>query len=339
MEKYLDYDGIDIKGLYYKKEKPANCQKPKIGTKRDLLTAISPVTILNEEIKTKKGWWLFKCDCGNFICRLISSTRGSGRVQSCGCYRKQQLDKKYIGKKFNRLTVIERDDDYKIINNIKSYYPYYKCKCDCGNYVTVRSNTLAAGEVKSCGCLKKEQEEYNLVHGFNFIDLTGQVFYWLTVIKRTGTTKDGDTLWDCLCKCGHKVTVRRSSLRNGKAKSCGCLKMSFGELKIKEILEKNNIEYYFDYPYFKDLINDKNGILRYDFVLIKDNKPFRLIEFDGTQHYKSVDYFGGERKFKEQQENDKIKNEYAQKMNLPLIRIPYDKVNQITLENLFNDTF
>ena len=49
--------------------------------------------------------------------------------------------------------------------------------------------------------------------------------------------------------------------------------------------------------------------------------------------------FGGEQRFKEQQENDKIKNEYAQKIKIPLIRIPYDKINQITLTTLFDDTF
>lgn len=30
---------------------------------------------------------------------------------------------------------------------------YWKCKCECGNYTTVRSDCLKDGNTKSCGCL------------------------------------------------------------------------------------------------------------------------------------------------------------------------------------------
>lgn len=52
-----------------------------------------------------------------------------------------------------------------------------------------------------------------------------------------------------------------------------------------KILQENNITYVHDKPYFLDLINPKtNKILRYDFILLQDNKPIRIIEFDGEQH-------------------------------------------------------
>ena len=102
--------------------------------------------------------------------------------------------------------------------------------------MTVRSNILAAGEVKSCGCLKKEQEQKNLAHGINLIDLTGKKFGLLTVLTRDETAEDDkhDVRWKCQCKCGNIKTIRGSSLRSGATISCGCLKESYGEYKIKE---------------------------------------------------------------------------------------------------------
>lgn len=58
-------------------------------------------------------------------------------------------------------------------------------------------------------------------------DLTGQVFYNLTVIELAEPiiNKNGEksARWKCLCKCGNTVIVRGNSLSCGKTKSCGCL--------------------------------------------------------------------------------------------------------------------
>lgn len=54
------------------------------------------------------------------------------------------------------------------------------------------------------------------------IDLTGQRFGRLVVMKQTGRTEDGDALWLCKCDCGNEHIARSSSLRHGNSKSCGC---------------------------------------------------------------------------------------------------------------------
>lgn len=59
------------------------------------------------------------------------------------------------GKKFSRLTVIGLDD--KPIRRA-----YWICQCDCGNIKSVRSDSLQNGAIRSCGCLKKEQDRINL---------------------------------------------------------------------------------------------------------------------------------------------------------------------------------
>lgn len=54
------------------------------------------------------------------------------------------------------------------------------------------------------------------------INLIGQQFDRLTVIKCAGKNRSGNYQWLCQCKCGKKVVISSYSLRIGKTRSCGC---------------------------------------------------------------------------------------------------------------------
>lgn len=60
-----------------------------------------------------------------------------------------------MGKKFGRLTVIGMAPK-------TGRKTFWICQCDCGNIKTVRSDSLKAGLIRSCGCLKREQDRVNL---------------------------------------------------------------------------------------------------------------------------------------------------------------------------------
>lgn len=55
----------------------------------------------------------------------------------------------------------------------------------------------------------------------NVIDLTGQKFGKLTVIKMHGSVCNRAT-WECVCDCGGTRIVSGKYLRNGSAMDCGC---------------------------------------------------------------------------------------------------------------------
>ena len=55
-------------------------------------------------------------------------------------------------------------------------------------------------------------------------DLTGQRFSYLTVIKKAGKNKSDKILWLCKCDCGKLKIIQGASLKNGRIKSCGCLR-------------------------------------------------------------------------------------------------------------------
>ena len=107
---------------------------------------------------------------------------------------------------------------------------------------------------------------------------------------------------------------------------CGCPKCgrkSKGERKIQEFLESKNIEYLREYKLFKKY--------RFDFYVPNKNI---LIEFDGIQHFKPIEYFGGEKGFKETCLRDKEKDIYCRENDIKLIRISYKDFDKI--EELLN---
>jgi len=55
------------------------------------------------------------------------------------------------------------------------------------------------------------------------IDLTGQKFSRLTVLRYSHTSKWKKAQWLCQCECGGHNIVGTTQLKKGKTKSCGCL--------------------------------------------------------------------------------------------------------------------
>lgn len=118
----------------------------------------------------------------------------------------------------------------------------------------------------------------------------------------------------------------------GPAKPCNvlrgfaCPKCSgySGERLISQFLDEHNVKYVPQYRF--DDCKDKRQ-LPFDFYLPELHKA---IEFDGRQHYESVDWAGkGDEWAEEQlhivQQHDAIKTQYCKDKNIPLLRIPYFK--------------
>lgn len=98
---------------------------------------------------------------------------------------------------------------------------------------------------------------------------------------------------------------------------------SRGELKIHEILERAGLKFEEEYV-FPDLISTSGRPLRVDFIVFDDNNDIDFgIEYNGIQHYKPKDSFGGKKGFQRQKFNDELKMNYFKRNNIPLVVIPY----------------
>lgn len=273
------------------------------------------------------------CECGNVV-DVVGTSLTMGYTNSCGCLHREVVRKfnDLSGQKFGKLTVIERFyDEEKYKNRIM-----YRCVCECGTETIVDGNSLKRGVTKSCG------KSFCMFDGppKNFIDLTGRRFGKLLVLERSEDRISSNgycaTMYKCLCDCGTVKDIWSRSLLTGHTQSCGCTTMSHGEIKIQQMLDANNIKYLYDSSYFDDLIVGQKT-LRCDFIIFNDDKPIRVIEFDGAQHFQNIKYFGN--KLERQKQLDEIKNEYFFTKNIPLIRIPYTDEDIFTYEDIWSEKY
>jgi hypothetical protein len=105
----------------------------------------------------------------------------------------------------------------------------------------------------------------------------------------------------------------------------GCPKcdISKGELAVGGFLNQNNISNE-SQKMFPDCKH--KYVLRFDFYLPDFNM---CIEFDGIQHFKPVEHFGGSEIFEQTKIRDRIKVQYCSKNNIKLLRIPFSEINNI----------
>ena len=126
------------------------------------------------------------------------------------------------GKKFGRLSVQDR---WARIGRGKFWWD---CICDCGGKKSVSGARLRSGHTESCGCLKREVliarnrdraiPRAKPVYTKRAVDWVGKQFGRLTVLRMEGAR------WLCVCNCGTEKTFAYTTLQNGKANSCGCLR-------------------------------------------------------------------------------------------------------------------
>lgn len=281
--------------------------------------------VLERDYSKKNGtYWKCQCDCGNIcVVRRDQLTREKNPKRCCGCDVKRRNSeahlKNEVGNRYGKLVVIKRTSD------LKKGEARWLCKCDCGNITEVSGLHLRNGTIQSCGCKRYESH--------NGIDETGNIYGDLVVLHRSDKTDGSHIFWHCKCSCGNECDINGTYLRNGVSTNCGC-KRSVGESKISKILKENCINFKREYT-FPDLLGDGGGRLRFDFAIFDDQNNLQyLIEFDGIQHFEKNCFGKEENDFNILKKYDIIKNEYCKKNNLILIRIPYTKLKDLSLQDL-----
>lgn len=276
------------------------------GQKFNSLTVIE-----KSEKRSSDGeiFWICRCDCGNpNLVEIRGSALRRGHTKTCGHCSAYQ----YIGKIFGKLEIIEEDpkDRTKFI-----------CKCKCGNIVSKNKSKVLSGHTQSCGCKQLDNSIKKMV---------GKRFGKLLVLEPSRMrTQKQEIIWKCQCDCGNITFAGTDILNKGQKNSCGCLKMSKGENAIKNLLEKYKI------PFEQE--KSFNEIKKYRFDFFVDNKY--IIEFDGKQHFETKNSgWDTEEHLQKVQKNDNIKNNWCFSKNIPIIRIPYYHLDELTIEDLLLET-
>ncbi len=129
---------------------------------------------------------------------------------------------------------------------------------------------------------------------------------------------------DCLCMiCGYEWSARASHLLEGHG--CPKCKEPIGEKLIATYLDSKKICYK-KQKTFKELLGVGGLYLSYDFYI-----PYckTLIEFQGEQHERPIELFGGKKTFEIQKEHDRRKKEYAISHGYNFLEIFYKDIDKI----------
>lgn len=207
-----------------------------------------------------------------------------------------------------------------VIDTYKNRKVKIKCKCaiDGNEWYAIPYNLLQGIGCPTCGLLSRidsrtkscEQFVSELKSINPNIEIIGDYINTYTKVK-------------CRCKIDG---CEWDALPNNLLQGHGCPQCnnnSRGENKIAIFLDRYNINYV-PQKRFNDC-KDKYT-LPFDFYLSDYNI---CIEYDGEQHFKSKEYFGGQKHFDILKRHDNIKNEYCQSNKIKLLRISYWDFNNI----------
>lgn len=78
------------------------------------------------------------------------------------------------------------------------------------------------------------------MRGENKVDMVGQKFGRLLIIS-PAKSKHKRAYWNCLCDCGNTCVSMGKWIRQGKKRSCGCLKRESAQINAKVMTASNNL--------------------------------------------------------------------------------------------------
>lgn len=171
--------------------------------------------------------------------------------------------------------------------------------------------TMTVEEYKEHTRLKKE---------LNFIKRSGKIHYNKYSYNNVKYKHSAEKI---NIECPLHGLFPQSPSAHLKGKGCPNCKKSKGEIEIERLLNRDNTLYETQYT-FKDC-KDKR-MLKFDFYL----PDFNLcIEYQGEQHYKPVQFWGGIEGLITSRKRDKIKRDYCKTNGIKLLEIKFSSFSEI----------
>ena len=253
----------------------------------------------------------FRCACGNEFKKTWNKFKSDGQrtCLECSVKRAAKAQRKTY-KEFEKEVCDLVGDEYVFHEYKQANAKVKVTHKNCGNsYLATPSHFLRGKRCPHCNggsSLGEDAFAKKLVALYSGeIELIGNFgkMHELTTFR--------NTVYDIEFSAYPTNVIQGSSLGR---------KISYGEHEIKTWLEEKAISFEFQFV-FPELKRRP-----FDFYIPSKNTA---IEFDGEQHYRPVEYFGGENKYNKQIKSDKQKTDYCLTNKIELIRIPYWKFDEI----------
>jgi len=239
-------------------------------------------------------------------------THGKCRCPNCN-ESKQSNTEEFKQKIFEKY-----GDEYEVLGEYIRSSTKIKMKHNVCNkeYMVIPNDILSGNKCIICSGLERKtieiikEEVYGLVNDEYTVD--GKYINNKSSLLFTHKT------------CGETFPMNANNFLNGQR--CPICAESKGEQYIRRYLELHFIDYIVQREY-NELVGVNNGNLSYDFYIKEFNL---LIEFQGIQHKEyRKGFHKNKQAFKDQQEHDKRKRDYAKENNIQLLEIWYWDIDNI----------
>lgn len=150
-------------------------------------------------------------------------------------------------------------------------------------------------------------------------DAHGNTYSYLSTIYIDSTKK-------VIITCDQHGDFKQLPFMHLRGSGCKKCKDTVGEKCITSLLNQYNIKFEGQAKFPSAKFKNSGYPMIFDFYLPDYNL---LIEYDGEQHFRAIDFFGGKKGFKQTQKRDAEKNEYCLTNNIKLLRIPYTEFDNI----------
>lgn len=237
----------------------------------------------------------------------------------------------------------------------------YTCKTNCGRTLWLTENDIKNSDItpsdsmgcETCKLRETRQADVIKNHESCNTDYSGLQFNTLKVIGKLDKRYEelsiehnihGDRLvstkydlYRCRCDlCGTEYVFRSDRFKIGMPDSpryigdinsikarCDCHQHSVGQWVICKLLIEHKVNYLAEYSP-DDLVGIGDNVrLHYDFAVFNEDGSVKcFIEYNGSQHERAAEQFGGERGLAIQKCLDELKRIYAREHNIRLIEIP-----------------
>ena len=284
--------------------------------------------------KNKNTQINYRCDyCGkSFLVRkskVDKRTSGESKYLCCSLQCAKDIQKP----KWEDIKALFEQNNY-ILHSTEYINAKSKLEYTCITHIDMGIQGVTYNNLKmGCGCKYCGMERTATSRRLSFNQVK-EIFAKNDMILLDQEYRNTEEKLKYICKNHMEIGIQEMTTSNAYKNHCPYCNIIKGEKKILDFLicHKINFESHKSYD---GLLGTGGGRLSYDFYLSDYNI---LIEYQGEQHGRPVDLFGGEQQFKIQQEHDRRKKEYALNNNIDLLEIWYynfKNIESILTEKIF----
>lgn len=266
------------------------------------------------------------CKCGNPMhISFDAFKKGSGMCHDC--FKKENPF--HLKFKIEDIkSYIEENSNAKLMS--KEYvdcFSHLIIMCECGEeYPCSFAHIKQQDKIQCPKCASIETSNKNRL-SFEEIekrikDVYGDEYDLVSIDNYQNFKKGTITVKHNICGNSYPTLLHTMIVKNRRCKVCEKSE-SLGVKKLSNWLDSQGIEYVREYT-FEDCRHLRK--LPFDVYIPSLNL---CIEYDGQQHFKPVERFGGEEGFKLTKLRDGIKNNYCKDNNINLLRIKYTNYKRL----------